>query len=169
MKVMIFANNDIGLYKFRKELIQELVKANEVYMCLPNGDFIKDLQSLGANFIPCELLDRHGTNPIKDLKLISWYKSILKSYKPDIVFTYTIKPNVYAGIACASLNVPYVANVTGLGTAVENPGLMQFVTVNLYRYGLRKAQKVFFQNTENRDFMVSKGVVDVYKRQLHFF
>lgn len=159
MKVMIFANNDIGLYKFRKELIQELVKANEVYMCLPNGDFIKDLQSLGANFIPCELLDRHGTNPIKDLKLISWYKSILKSYKPDIVFTYTIKPNVYAGIACASLNVPYVANVTGLGTAVENPGLMQFVTVNLYRYGLRKAQKVFFQNTENRDFMVSKGVV----------
>lgn len=159
MKVMIFANNDIGLYKFRKELIQELVKANEVFMCLPNGDFIKDLQSLGANFIPCELLDRHGTNPIKDLKLISWYKSILKKYKPDIAFTYTIKPNVYAGMACASLNVPYVANVTGLGTAVESPGLMQFVTVNLYRYGLRKAQKVFFQNTENRDFMVNRGVV----------
>lgn len=159
MKVMIFANNDIGLYKFRKELIQELVKENEVYMCLPNGDFIKDLQSLGANFIPCELLDRHGTNPIKDLKLISWYKSILKKYKPDIAFTYTIKPNVYAGMACAYLNVPYVANVTGLGTAVENPGIMQLVTVNLYRYGLRKAQKVFFQNTENRDFMVNKGVV----------
>lgn len=159
MKVMIFANNDIGLYKFRKELIQELVKANEVFMCLPNGDFIKDLQLLGANFIPCELLDRHGTNPIKDLKLLAWYKAILKKYKPDIAFTYTIKPNVYAGMACASLNIPYVANVTGLGTAVENLGIMQFVTVNLYRYGLRKAQKVFFQNTENRDFMVNKGVV----------
>ena len=159
MRVMIFANNDIGLYKFRKELIQELVKANEVYMCLPNGDFIKDLQSLGANFVSCELLDRHGTNPIKDLKLISWYKSILKKYKPDIAFTYTIKPNVYAGMACASLNVPYVANVTGLGTAVESHGFLQFVTVNLYRYGLRKAKKVFFQNTENRDFMVGKGVV----------
>lgn len=159
MKVMIFANNDMGLFKFRKELIEVLVKANDVYMCLPNGDYIKDLKALGANFIPCELLDRHGTNPIKEVKLISWYKSILKEYKPDIVFTYTIKPNVYAGMACASLNVPYVANVTGLGTAVENPGFMQFVTVNLYRYGLRKAQKVFFQNTENRDFMLSKGAV----------
>mgnify|MGYP004460621397 CR=1 FL=1 len=159
MKVMIFANNDIGLYKFRKELIEELVKSNDVYICLPKGDYIQDLKSLGAKFIPCDLLDRHGTNPLKELKLISWYKSILKKYKPDIAFTYTIKPNVYAGMACASFNIPYVANITGLGTAVENPGLMQFLTVNLYRYGLRKAQKVFFQNTENRDFMVKKGVV----------
>ena len=60
-----------------------------------------------------------------------------------------------------SLNVPYVANITGLGTAVENPGIMQFVTVTLYKYGLRKAQKVFFQNTENRDFMLAKKVIKV--------
>ena len=158
MRVLIVANADIGLYKFRKELLEELVKNNEVYIALPKGEFYNELVAIGCRYIVTEL-DRHGTNPIKEFKVVSLYKRIIKEVKPDIVFTYTIKPNVYAGMACASLNVPYVANVTGLGTAVENPGLMQFVTVNLYRFGLKKAQKVFFQNTENRDFMISKGVV----------
>lgn len=158
MRVLIVANADIGLYKFRKELLEELVKENEVYIALPKGDFYNDLVSIGCKFINTEL-DRHGTNPLRELKVVFLYKKTIKKIKPDIVFTYTIKPNVYAGMACASLGVPYVANVTGLGTAVENPGLMQFVTVNLYKYGLRKAQKIFFQNAENRDFMLKHKVV----------
>lgn len=158
MRILIVANADIGLYKFRKELLEELVKENEVYIALPKGEFYEDLVAIGCHYIVTEL-ERHGTNPIKELKVISLYKKIIKKIKPNIVFTYTIKPNVYAGMACASLGVPYVANVTGLGTAVENSGLMQFITVNLYKYGLRKAQKVFFQNTENRDFMIAKGAV----------
>lgn len=158
MKVLIVANADIGLYKFRKELLEELVKENEVYIALPKGEFYDDLVAIGCRYIVTDL-DRHGTNPIKELKVVSLYKRIIKEIKPNIVFTYTIKPNVYAGMACASLGVPYVANVTGLGTSVENPGPMQFVTVNLYKYGMRKAQKVFFQNTENRDFMLKHKVV----------
>lgn len=159
MRVLILANNDVGLYKFRKELIEKLVESHEVYMCLPNGDFIPKLCSLGAEFISCDLLDRHGTNPVKELRLISYYKKLLKRLKPDIVFTYTIKPNVYGGMACASLGIRYVVNITGLGTAVENSGLMQKITLTLYKTGLKKAQKVFFQNTENQDFMVNRGVV----------
>ena len=159
MKVMILANNDVGLYKFRRELLKELNRNHEVYICLPYGEFLEPLKEMGCKFIPCELLDRHGTNPVKELKLISWYKNMLKKYKPDIVFTYTIKPNVYGGYACGKLGIPYVVNVTGLGTAVENGGLMQKVTLKLYKMGLKKAQKVFFQNTENRDFMINHGVV----------
>jgi galacturonosyltransferase len=63
-------------------------------------------------------------------------------------------------MACARLGIPYVSNITGLGTAVENGGIMQKVTLFLYKRGLKKAQKVFFQNTENRDFMINKGVVN---------
>lgn len=158
MRVLIIANADIGLYKFRKELLEELVKENEVYIALPKGEFYEDLLAIGCKYIITQL-DRHGTNPVKELKTVFGYKKIIKRIKPEIVFTYTIKPNVYAGMACAALNIPYVANITGLGTAVENPGLMQLLTVSLYKYGLRKAQKVFFQNTENRDFFVKKGVV----------
>jgi galacturonosyltransferase len=159
MKILILANNDIGLYKFRKELVSKLAKEHKVFMCLPDGEYIKKLESIGGQFVPCKLLDRHGTNPIKEFKLISFYRAVLKDIRPDIVLTYTIKPNVYGGAACASLNIPYVANITGLGTAVENGGLLQKITLGLYKFGLRKAQKVFFQNTENRDFMLEYGVV----------
>ena len=159
MRVLILANIDMGLYKFRRELLEELVKENEVYFCVPDGEFVESIKEIGCKFVPCTLMNRHGTNPIQELKLISFYKKVLREIKPDIVFTYTIKCNAYGGMACASLGVPYVANVTGLGTAIENGGLMQKVSLTLYKRGLRKAQKVFFQNTENRDFMVSHGVV----------
>ena len=159
MRILILANNDIGLYKFRKELIEELVKNNEVYMCLPNGEYIKELEKIGGRFIECKLLDRHGTNPIQDLKLMSWYKKIIKKLNPQIVFTYKIKPNIYGGIACSKNKIPYVVNITGLGSAVENPGILQKITVGLYKVALKNAKKVFFQNEENEKFMLNKGIV----------
>lgn len=159
MKIMILANSDTGLYKFRRELLEELIKKHQVCICLPNGDFIPAMVEMGCHFIHCDKLERRGKNPFKEAKLISFYKEVLKREKPDIVFTYTIKPNIYGGMACKSLKIPYVVNITGLGSAVENPGIMQRVTLVLYKMGLKDAQKVFFQNTENRDFMLNKKVV----------
>lgn len=159
MRILILANFDAGLYKFRKELIQELVKEHQVSICLPKGDYTERLINLGCHFISCNLLDRRGKNPLKDLKLLSFYKETLKAIKPDIVFTYTIKPNVYGGMACASLDIPYVVNITGLGSAVENGGLLQKITLGLYKLGLRKAKMVFFQNKENQEFMLRHGIV----------
>lgn len=159
MKIMILANSDTGLYKFRRELLEELVKKHQVFICLPTGDFVPSMIEMGCRFIPCDFLERRGKNPLKEVKLLSFYKEILKKEKPDIVFTYTIKPNIYGGMACKSLGIPYVVNITGLGSAVENAGIMQKVTLALYKIGLKGAQKVFFQNTENRDFMLNKGVI----------
>lgn len=159
MKVLILANNSVGLYKFRKELLEALLaNKHEVFISLPNGDFIDDMQQMGCRFIETEI-SRHGTNPLTDLALTRKYCSIIKSVKPDIVFTYTIKPNVYGGIACQLCKVPYVANVTGLGTAVENGGILQKITLALYRIGLRKAKRVFFQNQANHDFMLEHKIV----------
>lgn len=159
MRIMVLANFDGGLYKFRKELLERLVKEHEVYICLPEGEYTKRLIALGCKFIPCTLLSRRGKNPVQDLRLLSFYKQVLKKEKPDAVLTYTIKPNVYGGMACASLDIPYIANITGLGSAVENAGLLQTITLSLYKLGLRKAKMVFFQNEENQKFMLQHGVV----------
>ena len=67
-------------------------------------------------------MDRHGTNPVNELRLLGFYKKVLRDVRPDVVFTYTIKCNAYGGIACARLGVPYVANVTGLGISSLWPG-----------------------------------------------
>ena len=159
MKVLILANKSTGLYKFRGELLEALIaNGHEVFISVPKGDFIEEMQQMGCRFIETEI-SRHGTNPITDLALAKKYCAIIKSVKPDIVFTYTIKPNVYGGIACQLCKVPYVANVTGLGTAVENKGLLQTITLTLYKMGLKKAQRVFFQNQKNQQFMLEHGVV----------
>jgi len=158
-KILILANIDLGLYKFRRELVEKLVEENEVYICIPDGPFVEKLQKIGAKFVSCNLMDRRGTNPLKEIKLYRYYIDTLKKIKPDIVLSYTIKPNVYGGLACQKLRIPYVANVTGLGTAVENPGLLQLITISLYKLGLKKAQKVFFQNEANKQFMLDKHVV----------
>ena len=166
MKIMILANNDAGLYLFRRELLERLLEEHSVTICLPDGDYIKDMVDMGCNFIPCDHLERRGMNPQKELKLLAFYQKLLKKETPDIVFTYTIKPNVYGGIVCGKLGIPYVANITGLGTAVENAGLMQKVTLALYKLGLKKAQMVFFQNAENKSFMLEKNVVKGVSFQL---
>lgn len=159
MKILVLANNDIGLYKFRKELLERFItEGHDVAISLPQGNMIPDLQALGCRYILTEF-NRRGKSPIGDLKLLRQYKAILKREKPDIVLTYTVKPNVYGGIACAKARILYIANVTGLGTAIENPGILQKVTLGLYKLGLKKAKCVFFQNIENRDYFVRRRIV----------
>jgi len=157
-KVLILANNDVGLYKFRKELIQELVKEYKVYISLPDGEFIHQLKELGCEFINTSI-SRRGTNPITDLKLFINYRKIIKEVKPDVVLTYTIKPNVYGGMACKMSGIPYIVNITGLGSAVENGGLLQRITLSLYKSALKKVNCVFFQNKENEEFFDENKII----------
>lgn len=157
-KITILANSDVGLYKFRKELVEKLVEEYEVHLILPYGDFVDELIQMGCVFHPVELYSR-GTNPGQDLKLLKAYKLLLKQINPIAVLTYTIKPNVYGGMACAAMGIPYITNITGLGTAVENAGVLSLITTTLYKLSLRKAQKVFFQNVANLEFMKNKKIV----------
>ena len=149
MKILILANHDIGLYQFRKELIQELLKEHEVLISLPNGEFINKLKQMGCKFIDTKV-DRRGINPIKDLSLIISYYKLIKHVKPDLVITYTIKPNIYGGMVCRLLGVNYAVNITGLGTAFENDGLLRKFVIKLYTIACKKAKVVFFENEENR-------------------
>lgn len=150
--ILVLANKYTTIVNFRLEVMEALVKAGyDVYVSLPDHERLKEIEAVGAKTIITEI-SRRGTNPIEDLKLMPTYRKLIRRLKPSLVLTYTIKPNVYGGMACALCKVPYVANITGLGTAVENGGLMQKLTMFLYRLGLGKANAVFFQNSENRAF-----------------
>ena len=156
--VLLVSNVSSGLLNFRHELIEKLLEDHRVVILAKDTGRADECRAMGCEFhnIQSEL---HGTNPITEMKMVSLYRKTIKSIGPDVVLTYTIKPNIYAGMACASLGIPYIANITGLGPAVENGGLLQKITLPLYRYGLRKAKKVFFQNADNRDFMLNRGIV----------
>ena len=129
----------------------------EVHISSPYGERIDDLVSLGAIFHDITM-DRHGMNPISELKLLLSYRRLFEEVKPDMVLGYTIKPNIYGAMAAGWRNIPFVANITGLGTAVENPGISQKLMLLLYKIAFRKIQKVFFQNTENQQFFIDHKI-----------
>ena len=158
MKVLILTNFDIGLYRFRRELISELLIDNDVYISLPNGDCIPQLVAMGCKFFDTDL-DRRGINPVRDLRLLKSYNRILKTVQPNLVITYTIKPNVYGGWLCRWKKIPYAANITGLGTAFQHDGLLKLFVTLLYKAGLKKAKVVFFENAENKEVFLDNKIV----------
>ena len=94
-------------------------------------------------------IKRHGTNPIHEMKLIEYYKQLIKKVNPNVVLTYTIKPNIYGGIASKKQKIPYIANITGLGLSSEKKGLFSSMINNLYNIAFSNAKIVFFQNKAN--------------------
>lgn len=158
-KILILANIDMGLYNFRKELLEKLLSLGyEVHISLPDGPRVKDMVAMGCHFIETPV-DRRGMNPIADLKLFLTYRKILKELKPDVVLTYTIKPNIYGGIACRMAKIPYLSNITGLGSAIHNGGMVQKLLMLLYRLSASKASCLFFQNSQNREFFREKKAI----------
>lgn len=158
MRIMILANNDVGLYQFRKELIEKLLLEHEVFISLPYGELVEPLKQMGCRFLETPV-DRRGINPVTDLKLFGCYRRLLKQYKPKLVLTYTIKPNVYGGFACRLQGIPYGVNITGLGTAFEKGGLLKVIATTMNRMGCKKAKVVFFENEANRQFFIEEGIV----------
>ena len=158
-RILVLANNDVGLYRFRKDLLAALLGAgHEVYISLPDGGFVSELVQLGCRFIDTPI-ERRGMNPIHDSKLFHQYRVILKEVKPDLVLTYTVKPNIYGGLACRMAHIPYAVNITGLGSAIENGGWLKKFVLALYKPALKGARVVFFENAGNRDTLAATGVV----------
>lgn len=157
MKVLILANNDVGLYKFRKELIETLLENYQVFISLPYGDWIPNLEKIGCIFIETKI-SRRGKNPMSDIALLLRYINEINKVCPDIVLTYTIKPNIYGGMACQLENKPYITNITGIGTAMENDGFLAKLTKILYRIGLKRSKTVFFQNKANLELFLTSRI-----------
>ena len=154
MRILILSNSIGSLINFRYELLQALVeRGDEVFLAsqIEAEASPKVLIDLGCKFIETEMNQR-GTNPIDELKLINTYNKIIGKVHPSIVIAYTIKPNIYGSVACRRMGVPVIANVTGLGMALDHSGILQRITVWLYRWGFKRTDYVFFQNEENRDF-----------------
>ena len=127
--ILVLANNSDGLYGFRKELLMRLSSKETLIVSVPNNGYFEELQGIGCNVLETTI-DRRGLNPLTDIRLLWQYIRIIHRYKPKMVITYTIKPNSYGGFACRMLGVPYVANITGLGTAFQKKGALRLLFVS---------------------------------------
>ena len=158
-KILILANNSGGLYRFRKELIEKMIEeGHQVYASTPFDDNIDDLKEIGVSLIETPI-NRRGMNPVKDFGLLITYFKMIKKVKPDLIITYTIKPNLYGGTIARILNKQYAINITGLGTAFQNEGFLKKMVVNWYKFVCKKVKIVFFENVGNTDVFTSNKIL----------
>ncbi len=157
--VAIVTNNDDDIYCFRKELIEGIKDAGyDVLISCPYGEKFELMQHIEYEYDD-PVIDRRGTNIVADLKLFFHYLKLLKTYKPDIVLTYTAKPNVYCAIAAHLCKIPVISNVTGFGSVLKKLGLVQKAIMSLFKFSFSKAKCVMFQNETNMKNAIGAGMV----------
>lgn len=163
-RILIFANDDLVIYKCRKELVQKLLKDYEVHLCIKKFKWYDELEKMGCKITYIDV-DRNGTNIKNDIKLFFEYRKIKEKINPDVILTYNIKPNIYANLFSNCKKQIAIVNITGLGKAVENVGILQKLTVFLYKIAMKNVRCIFFQNQENMNFFKyrSIGNYDRYK------
>lgn len=157
--IALLTNNDDDVYCFRKELIEALIADGyDMLISCPDGpkfELMKDIPYIYDN----PDIDRRGTNPVKDFGLMMHYRKLFKQYKPVVVLTYTAKPNVYASIAAHQLGIPVINNLTGLGSVVNETGLMKSFIMWLFKLAYRKSACMMFQNETNMKVAIEQGMV----------
>ena len=154
--ILIVGTSVMSLYHHRLELIKTLIsKDYKVLVAAPRGGEEKDLEQLGCKFIHTPV-DTRGTSIKKDLQLLRKIFKIYREEKPDIVLTFYTKTNIYGGLLARLLKIPYVENITGLGTTFSGSSQMAKLMSILYKEAVKNSRLVFFQNKSNKDFFIKE-------------
>lgn len=157
--IAVLTNNDDDIYCFRKELIETFVQEGyEVLISCPYGEKFQLMQHVPYRYDD-PVIDRRGTNIISDLKLFLHYLKLFRAHKPDVVLTYTAKPNVYGSMAAHLLGIPVINNVTGFGSVLNQGGIMQKFIMTLFKMAYRKSSCIMFQNATNMKLAEETGMV----------
>lgn len=157
--IAVLTNNDDDIYCFRKELIETFVQEGyEVLISCPYGEKFQLMQHVPYRYDD-PVIDRRGTNIISDLKLLLHYMKLFRAHKPDVVLTYTAKPNVYGSMAAHLLGIPVINNVTGFGSVLNQGGMMQKFIMRLFKMAYRKSSCIMFQNATNMKLAEETGMV----------
>ena len=148
------------IYHHRIDLIKALLKEGyEVIVVCPEGEEKDKLMEAGCKVIIQNIKGR-TKNPLKEIKIFIELLRICKSIKPDVILTFYTKTNIYGSMAARISGVPYVVNVTGLGSVLAKESFFSNITRKLYKMAICKASMVFFQNSSNQRFFKERKIYE---------
>ena len=157
-KILVLGNQARILYLTRFELIKELLdRGDELFVSVPESPYAAPFTEAGCRVIDTPL-DRRGLTPRSDYKLRGAYREIIKDVRPDIILTFTIKPNIYGVRAATKLGIPAIPTITGLGSSIQKRGFLQKFVFSLYRRTFKRVPAVFLQNTANAELFRLLGM-----------
>jgi len=160
MKILIAANTSWYIFNFRSNLIAALInQGHTVETIAINDSYTERLIKNGVSQHHALKMDKSGTNPFAEFFVLFKIFRILRKNRPDIIFSYTPKINIYVSLAARFLKIPAAVNISGLGSSFISGGFLKKFTLMLYRFSIKKVLKVFFQNTDDMAFFVENGFV----------
>lgn len=158
-KILLVANTSWYLYNFRRSLIVALIENNYKVVCVaPVDSYTEKLISLGAEYVNIEY-NNSNKNLIKDSLFLFKLIKVLTVHRPALILSYTIKANIYGGLSTRFLNFPIVANVSGLGSLFVDEGFLSKLVLQLYKFALNKADKIYFQNKEDHELFAKNNII----------
>ena len=164
--IAFVSNNAWSVYNFRLDVIRWLLKSKvKVIVFAPSDDYTPKLIAQGCQVIPLDF-DNKGKNPVKDFIFYRQLRKLYRRYKPDFIFHYVAKPNIYGSLAAAAENIPSVAVITGLGYPFAKRKLLFHIIRALYRKSLRHASEVWFLNNEDAKVFITERIVPISKMKV---
>jgi glycosyltransferase involved in cell wall biosynthesis len=166
LHILITVNAAWNVANFRRPIVEAMIAdGHRVTVLAPRDDSVAALERLGCRFLPLEMSVK-GLNPMQEVKLIGRMRKIFRTERPDAIFSYTIKNNIFGALAARALGIPFIPNVTGLGTAFLSGGFLQRIAEGLYRRAFRNLGVVFFQNEDDRDLFLERRLVTQQQARL---
>lgn len=160
MKLMFVANKLWDVYIFRGGVIKKLVQeGHEVIILAPEDGRIDVEKELGAKVIDIKV-DKRGVNPVKDLEMMMILSKIYKKEKPDLIFHYTIKLNIFGTLAAKIEGIKSIAVLTGLGYSFVNSGLISKIAKFLYKISLKYAEEVWVLNSDDKEILIKEDIIN---------
>ena len=171
-KIIIVAPISKSLINFRGDLIKDMKnKGYNVITASPalSGKYVNIFQQQKIDNIPINF-QRNKLNPFYDLVTLIKLFKIFWEQSPDIILSYTIKPVIWGGLAARFFKTNFYALITGTGfvfygVSTKRKLLRSFVVL-LFKLSLKKSKAVIFQNIDDLDLFVERGIVPRSKTHL---
>ena len=156
-KIIFISNLYWNLFNFRLELIESMNEKNlyEIYLLAKNDRFSKIFKDKGFSCIDWNL-NKDSTNLFTELKSLIYLSKVISSLKPDYVFTFTPKANIYAAMASRILKFNFFPNITGMGSYYIKNGAIKILIEFFYKVFLKKAKYIFVQNNSDKKLFIEK-------------
>lgn len=163
MKIAVLSSHTPSLFWFRMDMMKEFIAKGHSVVAVGNekeSDWKERFERNGIRYVAADV-QRNGTNPLRDIKTLFSLIKILKTEKPDKVFSYQAKTIIYGNTAAWLVGVKSIFSlVAGIGSVFLADNFMSKTVARIlvwqYRFALGKAEKIFFQNPDDIELFTSK-------------
>lgn len=145
MKIIVVFNSIQFLLKFKLKFVNDLSFKHDIYLLLPNNQ--QPINDLDKNItIYTTPLNSRGRNPFKDALYVYNIIKLVKIIRPNLIMSFTIKPNIYSGIVSKIYRIHHIMTISGLGSAYHSNKIPKWLYFYFYSLAIGKRTIAMYEN-----------------------